>query len=119
MQNHCKELGITLPTELNHVASWSPSNREEMIAPPPSNAAYSNKVFTPGPAGFPGYRHIDSDSDGHKDFSALIEVAKTCQPAAAGIQRTMHPPDGEKWLFFVLPVELLCTIGIDCSDGYQ
>ena len=53
------------------------------IVPPPSNAVYANKVFTTGAAGFPGYRHIDPDSDGHKDFSVLIELAKSCQSPEA------------------------------------
>ncbi len=53
------------------------------IVPPPTNSSYANKVFTTGATGFPGFRHIDPDVDGHKDFSAVIELAKTCQSPKA------------------------------------
>ncbi len=43
-------------------------------------ASYKDKLFTTGASGFPGCVHIDKDENGHKDFSQIIELAKTCQP---------------------------------------
>jgi hydroxylamine reductase len=44
-------------------------------------ASYKNRVFTTGVAGCPGCTHIDDAPDGQaKDFSAVIELAKTCEP---------------------------------------
>lgn len=53
------------------------------IVPPSTHSNYADKVFTTGAAGFPGCRHIESDSDGYKDFSVVIELAKTCQSPEA------------------------------------
>jgi len=45
----------------------------------PPKATYKDKVFTTGNAGFSGVKHIvDRKSDGAKDFSAVIDLAKTC-----------------------------------------
>lgn len=52
------------------------------IVPPLANAPYRNRVFTTGSAGFPGFVHIAADADGRKDFSALIQLARQCQPPA-------------------------------------
>ena len=30
--------------------------------------------------GFPGWKHIEEDANGHKDFSEVIAIAKTCEP---------------------------------------
>ena len=50
------------------------------IVPPASNAAYSDKVYTTGAAGFDGFKHIPDRSSGKgKDFSAIIEQAKKCK----------------------------------------
>ncbi|NTW57476.1 MAG: hydroxylamine reductase [Chlorobiaceae bacterium] len=47
----------------------------------PVKESYRNRMFTTGMAGYPGLRHIPSRPEGgQKDFSALIELAKTCQP---------------------------------------
>ena len=45
----------------------------------PPKDSYKSRVFTSGSAGFPGCVHIEKDENGKKDFSALIELAKTCQ----------------------------------------
>ncbi len=45
----------------------------------PPKESYKSRVFTTGSAGFPGCTHIDG-KDGEKDFSQIIELAKTCQP---------------------------------------
>ena len=37
-------------------------------------------MFTTGAAGYPGCTYIEEDKDGHKDFSKIIELAKTCEP---------------------------------------
>ncbi len=51
------------------------------LVPPHTNASYSNKVFTTGAAGFTGFKHIpDRTQDGKKDFSEIIDLAKTCPP---------------------------------------
>ena len=49
------------------------------IVPPSPQAAYAGRLWTTGAAGYPGSRHIESDKTGRKDFSALIEQAKTCK----------------------------------------
>ena len=37
-------------------------------------------MFTTNSTGYPGWKHIVADADGHKDFSEIIEVALTCEP---------------------------------------
>ena len=50
------------------------------IVPPTADANYKNRVFTTNSTGFPGWKHIQADENGHKDFSEVIAMAKTCQP---------------------------------------
>lgn len=50
------------------------------IVPPLKNAPYKDRVFTTNAAGFPGWKRIKVNADGTKDFSEVIELAKTCQP---------------------------------------
>lgn len=51
------------------------------IVPPKKSASYADRVYTTGVAGFPGFKHISDRTDGKpKDFSAIIEHAKSCQP---------------------------------------
>lgn len=51
------------------------------IVPPRSNSTYTDRVYTTGAAGHPGFKHIgDRVNGGKKDFSALIEHAKRCLP---------------------------------------
>ncbi len=50
------------------------------IVPPLKNASYKDRVFTTNAAGFPGWKRIKVNPDGTKDFSEVIELAKTCQP---------------------------------------
>jgi len=47
---------------------------------PPRKEGYRERVFTTGSAGLPGTKHIYKDENGKKDFSEIIEMAKTCQP---------------------------------------
>ena len=49
------------------------------IVPPAKNANYSNRVFTTNSTGFAGWKHITTGKDGKKDFSKVIELAKTCK----------------------------------------
>ena len=49
------------------------------IVPPLPNANYRDRVFTTNSTGYPGWKHILPDADGHKDFSEVIEMAKHCQ----------------------------------------
>lgn len=44
---------------------------------PPRNESLKNRIFTTGASGFPGCTHIEADENGIKDFSAIIEMAKT------------------------------------------
>ncbi len=44
---------------------------------PPRQEEIRNRVFTTGAAGFPGCQHITPDLNGKKDFSALLELART------------------------------------------
>ena len=47
----------------------------------PVRDAYKERIFTTGMAGYPGIKHIADREEGkHKDFSALIAMAKTCPP---------------------------------------
>ena len=51
------------------------------IVPPKKDAKYADKVFTTGSSGYPGSKHIPDREEGkRKDFSEIIELAKTCQP---------------------------------------
>ncbi|RLD09921.1 MAG: hydroxylamine reductase, partial [Chlamydiae bacterium] len=51
------------------------------IVPPKQDAKYAGKIFTTGSAGFPGSIHIPEREEGKsKDFSQIIELAKTCEP---------------------------------------
>ncbi len=47
----------------------------------PVREAYRNRMFTTGMAGYPGLKHIPARPEGgEKDFSALVELAKSCPP---------------------------------------
>jgi len=45
----------------------------------PVKDSYKNRIFTTGMTGFPGVPHIKAGTDGKKDFSTIIELAKKCQ----------------------------------------
>ena len=45
----------------------------------PPKDSYKARVFTTGAAGFPGCKHIDGIDGETKDFSEIIELAKTCK----------------------------------------
>ena len=45
----------------------------------PVKDAYKDRFYTTGMAGYPGMPHIEADENGEKDFSAIIEQAKTCE----------------------------------------
>lgn len=51
----------------------------------PPKDSYKGRLWTTGAAGYPGCNHVDADENGHKDFTALIEQAKTC-PAPTEIE---------------------------------
>jgi len=44
----------------------------------PVKDSYKDRIFTTGATGWPGVKHIEADADGKKDFSEIIELAKTC-----------------------------------------
>ncbi len=44
---------------------------------PPRSEAVRKRIFTTGATGYPGCRHIVPDAGGKKDFSEIIELAKT------------------------------------------
>ena len=46
----------------------------------PPKESYIDRVYTTGPAGYPGIKYIAKKADGTKDFSPIIEHAKRCQP---------------------------------------
>ncbi|WP_319371471.1 hydroxylamine reductase [uncultured Ilyobacter sp.] len=48
------------------------------IVPPRDGAKYADKVFTTNAAGFPGWDRLAVKSDGSKDFTNVIELAKKC-----------------------------------------
>ena len=51
----------------------------------PPKASYKDRMFTTGAAGYPGCRHIPGEPGEVKDFSEIIELAKTC-PAPVEIE---------------------------------
>ncbi len=53
------------------------------IVPPSPKASYKDRVFTTNATGFPGWKHILADENGHKDFSEVIEIAKSCEAPTA------------------------------------
>ncbi|MCD4829027.1 MAG: hydroxylamine reductase [Candidatus Cloacimonetes bacterium] len=47
----------------------------------PVKDGYKDRLFTTGVVGWPGVKHIsDRKANAQKDFSAIIELAKTCPP---------------------------------------
>ncbi|MDR1707213.1 MAG: hydroxylamine reductase [Prevotella sp.] len=51
------------------------------IVPPSRNASYRGRIFTTGASGLDGAKHIPERKNGQqKDFSEIIEMAKTCLP---------------------------------------
>ncbi|MEZ4357759.1 MAG: hydroxylamine reductase [Eubacteriales bacterium] len=44
---------------------------------PPRSEEIKNRIFTTNSAGYPGCMHIKPDKNGKKDFSKIIELAKT------------------------------------------
>lgn len=46
----------------------------------PTKESYHDRVFTTGATGYPGCRHIAGEIGEQKDFSEMIELAKTCPP---------------------------------------
>lgn len=49
------------------------------IVPPSANASYKDRMFTSNSTGFPGCKHIYANKDGHKDYSEVIAIAKSCK----------------------------------------
>lgn len=50
------------------------------IVPPAAGAGYKQRMFTANSTGFPGCRHLQTDAEGHIDFSEVIEMARHCEP---------------------------------------
>ncbi len=51
------------------------------IVPPTKKATYTDRIYTTGSSGLTGSIHIPNrEEGGRKDFSAIIEHAKKCQP---------------------------------------
>jgi hydroxylamine reductase len=49
------------------------------IVPPKKSATYTDRVYTTGASGFPGFKHIEEGKNGQpKDFSEIIAHAKQC-----------------------------------------
>lgn len=46
----------------------------------PPKDSYKDRLYTTGAAGYPGCRHIPGGIGEKKDFSSIIEQAKTCPP---------------------------------------
>ncbi len=44
---------------------------------PPKDEEIRQRIFTTGASGYPGCKHIEADENGNKDFSEIIELAKT------------------------------------------
>jgi hydroxylamine reductase len=53
------------------------------LVPPRKTTTYNNRIFTTGATGMPEWKKIDKTlPNGHKDFTEIIELAKTCPPPA-------------------------------------
>lgn len=75
----------------NYGNSWWSQNEEfqkfngpilmttNCIVPLKKDNDYLDRLFTTGNAGYPGAKHIEADENGHKDFSQIIELAKSCK----------------------------------------
>ena len=75
----------------NYGNSWWSQNEEfqkfngpilmttNCIVPLKKDNDYLDRLFTTGNAGYPGAKHIDADENGKKDFSQIIEMAKSCK----------------------------------------
>lgn len=44
---------------------------------PPRSEEIRSRIFTTGSTGYPGCKHIEADENGKKDFSEIIDLAKT------------------------------------------
>lgn len=55
------------------------------IVPPTSTSSYKSRMFTSNATAFPGCKYIPTNSDGHKDYTEVIELAKSC-PAPTEIE---------------------------------
>ncbi len=77
----------------NYGGSWWHQNKEfesfngpilmtsNCIVPLKKDNTYLDRLFTTGMTGYPGSKYIaDRPQGGAKDFSAIIDLAKTCQP---------------------------------------
>ncbi len=77
----------------NYGGSWWHQNKEfesfngpilmttNCLVPIRKHNTYQDRLFTTGMTGYPGVNHIhDRPESGTKDFSAIIELAKTCDP---------------------------------------
>ena len=75
----------------NYGNSWWSQNEEfqkfngpilmttNCIVPLKKDNDYLDRLFTTGNAGYPGAKHINADKNGKKDFSQIIEMAKSCK----------------------------------------
>lgn len=75
----------------NYGNSWWSQNEEfqkfngpilmttNCIVPLKKDNDYLDRLFTTGNAGYPGAKHIDADENCKKDFSQIIEMAKSCK----------------------------------------
>lgn len=52
------------------------------IVPPLPSASYIGRMYTGNSTGYPGCKHIQENTDGRKDFSEIITLAKKCPPPA-------------------------------------
>ncbi|MFA6770134.1 MAG: hydroxylamine reductase [Bacteroidales bacterium] len=51
------------------------------LVPPRKATTYNQRIFTTGATGMPGWKSITGKlTNGHKDFSEIIEMAKNCPP---------------------------------------
>ena len=49
---------------------------------PPRSDEVKGRIFTTGSVGYPGCEHIEADTNGKKDFSKIIKLAKSLPPPA-------------------------------------
>ncbi len=51
------------------------------LVPPRKSTTYNHRIFTTGATGMPEWKRIEKKlPNGHKDFSEIIEMAKSCPP---------------------------------------
>jgi len=108
-----KELGESDRTNDDFIAQglFATITNTNCLVPLKKNNTYLDRLFTTGVVGYEGAVHIaDRPAGGTKNFSALIEKAKTCPPLPGFLS-----PNVAKVLVEKFDIKPICTVGEDIS----